>query len=80
MIITEATLRQFNQVIKEFSNERIEIAGAPGKIRNNGQNVDVIKVVIGHVPTQKIHEYIYRDLTSNFRVWLKEKVDKIDNK
>lgn len=73
-------VQQLHEAVKEFTNERTLIMASPGTIRNNGKPVDAVLVVIGHNPTHKKYDYIYRGLPSNFRDWLKKKVDEIEHK
>ena len=69
-----------NDVIKELTTERLVVGASLGTIRNNGKNVPAIEVKIGNNETKRIHTMIYRDLPSNFRRWLKIKLDQISQK
>jgi hypothetical protein len=80
MSLSQAQIGQLHEAVKEFTNERTMIMASPGMIRNNGRLVDTVMVVIGHNPTQKKYEYIYRGMTHNFKDWLKKKIDLIENR
>jgi hypothetical protein len=80
MTLSEAQLQNFHKAVKEFSNDRTVVLAIPGTIRNAGRNVDIVQVTIGHNPTRKTYKYMYRGISSNFRDWLKKKVDEINNK
>lgn len=79
MNLSAAQIDNLHQAVKEFTNERTVIMAVPGTIRNSGRNVDVVQVTIGHNPTRKLHKRMYRGITSNFKVWLKKEIDKIEN-
>lgn len=78
-MIEEARIRSLHEAVKELTSERIEIIAVPGSVKNEGNNIPAVEVIVGHVPTKKVHHFIYRGLSSNFKKWLKEQVDKIDN-
>lgn len=72
-------LRQLNEVIKELTTDRLIIMAIPGTIRNSGKNVPAIEVTIGDNLMKKKHVEIYRGLVSNFRTYLKKRLDIIAN-
>lgn len=80
MSLMASQIENLHQAVKEFTTERTVVLAIPGVIRSNGRTVDIVQVTIGHNPTRKIHRYMYRDTSSNFREWLKKKIDFIENK
>lgn len=80
MTLSNAQIQNLHDAVKEFTNERTLIMAVPGQIINNGRVIDAVQVVIGHNPTQKKYEFIYRGMTHNFKDWLKKKVDEIEHK
>jgi hypothetical protein len=75
--IHDHKIEELNKVIGEFSNDETPIIAIPGQVKNNGKLVDALHVVIGHAPSKKKFDYTYRGLSSNFREWMKEKIDNI---
>lgn len=79
-ILTDYRLKELQKVVKEFTNDETTIMAVPGQIVNNGKPVDSVLVVIGHNKTMKKYDFIYRGLSSNFREWMKKRIDEIKNK
>lgn len=79
MILSEAQIGNLHEAVKECTNERTVIMAIPGTVMNQGRQIPSVEVTIGHNPTQKLYKYVYRGISSNFKSWLKERVDKIEN-
>lgn len=80
MILSEAQIRNLHEAVKEFTNERTVIMAIPGSVRNRGRDISSVEVTIGHNPTRKLYKFVYRGITSNFKSWLKQRVDEIEHK
>lgn len=73
----QSELNELAQIVKEFSKDEFIVAAIPGEIYNNGKPVRVIKTSVGHVPSQKMRTFIYRDDWKDYRKTLKIAVDEI---
>lgn len=79
MTLAEAQLGALHEAVKKHTTDEILVMAIPGTIRNNGKNVDAVQVTIGNNITQKLHQRIYRGMSSEFERWLDKEIDKIKN-
>lgn len=78
--MTSRDIKQLSEAVGEFTTDRVSIMASLGQVKNNGKLMDAVLVVIGHNPTMRKYEYVYRGLPGNFKDWLKKKIDEIDHK
>lgn len=79
MNLSQAQLKELNNIIFKYNNDEIGVMAIPGTVTNHGKEISALEVTIGVNKTKKLHKFVYRGMPGGFEEWLKIAIDKLLN-